>query len=48
MKKLVIMLVILTTLMTKAQEKHIFTVGFDPRLAIDGAYDYDDTPVLEF
>lgn len=48
MKKLVIMLVILTTLITQAQEKHIFTVGFDPRLALDGAYSYDDTPVLDF
>ncbi len=48
MKKLVIMLVILTTLITQAQEKHIFTVGFDPKLALDGAYDYDDTPILDF
>lgn len=30
-----------------SQEKHIFTVGIDTKLAIAGAYDYDDTPVLD-
>ena len=47
MKRLVISLFILT-MTAQAQEKHIFTVGFDPRLALDGAYSYDDTPVLDF
>ena len=31
-----------------AQENYIFTAGIDPKLAINGAYDYDKSSVIDF
>lgn len=48
MKRLLItLLVLLTAFITVAQEAYFITVGFDPKLAIKGAYSYNETPVLD-
>tara|TARA_R110000851_G_scaffold305835_1_gene463990 strand:- start:6409 stop:6966 length:558 start_codon:yes stop_codon:yes gene_type:complete len=46
---MIIGLFLLFTSQVMAQDEHpIFEIGADPVLVIDGAYDYDDTPVLHF
>lgn len=48
MKKLLItLLILLTAFIAVGQEAYFITVGLDPKLAIKGAYTYNDTPVLD-
>jgi len=46
MKKLTYIL-LLISFISFSQEKQIFKIGLDPKLAISGAYSYDKTPVLD-
>ncbi|MFD0762999.1 hypothetical protein ACFQZW_12985 [Lutibacter aestuarii] len=46
MKKLLYLILLLTTL-AKSQETYFATIGFDPKLAIKGAYKNDATPVVD-
>ena len=44
---IVIIIVLFCLFMSRvqAQERQIISIGIDPKLAIEGAYDYDNTPV---
>ena len=47
MKKRILLwgLILLSYYLTQAQERQIISLGVDPKLAIVGAYEYDNTPV---
>lgn len=46
-KSILLVLLILLSIKTIAQENYFVSLGFDPKLAIDGAYSYDHTPVAD-
>lgn len=46
MKKLLIAFLLIST-MAKSQETYFLAIGFDPKMAIKGSYDYDKTPSLD-
>ena len=49
MKKLILVLVLLYTTVGFSQydETYLFSLSFDPKLVVDGAYDYNDESVLD-
>jgi hypothetical protein len=47
MKKTITIALLLAASTTVAQEAYFITAGLDPKLAIKGAYSYNETPVLD-
>ena len=48
MKKVILItVIILKSIISISQESYFVSIGFDPKLAISGAYDYDHTPVAD-
>ncbi|WP_372744307.1 hypothetical protein [Lutibacter sp.] len=46
MKKTLLIIILITTL-SRAQERYFVTFGFDPKLATSGAYTYNKKPVAD-
>lgn len=46
MKKIILFLLLSYSVLSTSQEVNFLQIGVDPSLLIDGAYDYDKSPVL--